>query len=151
MECIKLQTDSSDVMGKVREIIIREKYIYAQDVLQQSVFVFDKKGRFISKLAKRGEGPDEYVWMGPIYIDEKERYIDVISFPACLFISSYYGDCAHEISFNDYLVDIVLPSSYFRDGNIDRVFVDGVGKITAEDNPVIVMIKLKKELIDTFN
>ena len=360
VECIKLQTDSSDVMGKVREIIIREKYIYAQDVLQQSVFVFDKKGRFISKLAKRGEGPDEYVWMGPIYIDEEERYIDVIdkgkvpsllkrytipdfqllnessivnvscnssrrknsiyyfatqqidnvindrktnaglivwddqiqqakcifdkeiktnhssfcpniesftqnkrgelfismmydhtfyqidkdrvipvytvdfgkynmdnsignmplerkmayirgksqkvffpvltmsdenimafsyyfkkesdrffkeddfrqyikfknsdkvfhvekikndltSFPACLFISSYYGDCAHEVSFNDYLVDIVLPSSYFRDGNIDRVFVDGVGEITVEDNPVIVMIKLKKELIDSFN
>lgn len=78
VKCIKLQTDSSDVMGRIREIIIREKYIYAQDVLQQCVFVFDKEGKFVSKLAKRGEGPDEYGWMGPIYIDEEEQYIDLI-------------------------------------------------------------------------
>lgn len=360
VECIKLQTDSSDVMGKVREIIIREKYIYAQDVLQQSIFVFDKKGKFVSKLAKRGEGPDEYVWMGPIYIDEKEEYIDVIdkgpvpsllkrytipdfqllqessivhagynssrrkdsfyyfatqqidnvindrktnaglivwddrmqqvkcvfdkeietnhssfcpniesftqnrkgelfismmydhtfyqiekdrvipvytvdfgnysmdnsigdmplekqmeyikeksqqvffpvltmndenimafsyyfkkesdrffregdfrqyikfknsgkffhaekikndltSFPAHLFVCSYLGDCAHEVWYNNNLVDIVFPSSYFKDGDVDRVFVDGVGEITAEDNPIIVMVKLKKELINIVN
>lgn len=351
--CIKLQTDSLDVLGKVREIVIREKYIYAQDVLQQSVFVFDKSGKFISKLAKRGKGPDEYVWMGPIYIDEEEQYIDVIdkgpsllkrytipdfqllhessivnvscnssrrkdsfyyfatqqidnvindrktnaglitwddqmqqvkcffdkeietnhssfcpniesftqnrrgelfismmydhtfyqiekdriipvctvdfcnynidnsvgdmsleeqmnyikeksqrvffpvltmndenivafsyyfkkesdrffrkgdfrqyikfknsdkvihaekikndltSFPSHVFVSSYFGDCAHEVWYNDYLVDIVLPSSYFEDGDVDRVSVEGVGEITIEDNPVIVMIKLKKVL-----
>lgn len=355
--CIKLQTDSSDVIGKVREIIIREKYIYAQDILQQSVFVFDKNGKFISKLAKRGDGPDEYAWMGPIYIDEKELYIDVMdkgkipsllkrytipdfqlvhessmvnvscnssrrkdsfyyfatqqidnvindrktnagliawddrmqqvkcffdkeietnhssfcpniesftqnrrgelflsmmydntfyqiekdriipvytvdfgnynidnsvgdmslekqldyikgksqrvffpvlamndenimafsyyfkkesdrffregdfrqyikfknsdkvihtekikndltSFPSHLFVSSYWGDCAHEVWYNDCLVDIVLPSSYFKDGDIDRVSVKGVGEITIEDNPVIIIIKLKKEFFN---
>lgn len=80
IKCIKLQIDSSDVMGKVREIVIREKYIYAVDVSQQCIFVFDREGRFVSKLNKRGEGPGEYIWMGPVFIDENEDYIEIVEF-----------------------------------------------------------------------
>ncbi len=76
--CIKLQCDSLDVIGKAREIVIRDKYIYVQDIAQQCIFVFDKQGRFVSQLAKKGEGPDEYVWLGPFYIDEEEQSIDII-------------------------------------------------------------------------
>lgn len=356
VKCIRLQVDSTDVMGRVREIVIREKYIYAMDVSQQYVFVFDKEGKFVSKLDKRGEGPGEYLWLGPVFVDEEERYIDIIdyrgpttsklkrysnidfqfldespipdvncnsckrndsyyyfatqqlnnvvdgrktnaglfvldnqmqlksifdkeietqnssfcpniesfarndkdelfvsimydntfyklkrdsvlpvytidfgsngmdnsigekaleqqmkyieekkglaffpvlnmdneeilafsyyfkmgedrmfresdfrqyiklkqngkvfhvkniknnltSFPDRLYISSYFFDCAHEVCYKDYLVDVVLPNYYFRNKKISSVFVEGAGIIDAEDDPVIVMIKLKKELI----
>ena len=33
-----------------------------------SVLVFDKKGNFVSKLDKRGQGPEEYNTIGPPYI-----------------------------------------------------------------------------------
>lgn len=351
IKCIKLQLDSSDVMGKVREIVIREKYIYAMDVSQQCIFVFDKDGRFVSKLNKRGEGPGEYLWMGPVFIDEEEDYIEVVelkgsssrlmkysnidfiflgetpfpdvrfnsckknegyyyfstqhldnivnkketnaslivsdslgqlvtlfdkkiitngssfspniesfsrnesgelfvslmydntfyklkkdsiipvcnidfgryemdnligdesvkeqlkyiadndklaffpvlnmnndnvfsfsyyfkeeedrmfrqndfrqyikmkdsgkiyhvrkikndltAFPEYLYISSYFGGCAHEVWYKDYLVDIILPDQYFRLIGSNKVLVDSIGEITAEDNPIIIMAKLK--------
>lgn len=80
IKCIKLQLDSTDVMGKVREIVIREKYIYAMDVTQQCVFVFNKEGKFVSKLDKRGEGPGEYLWMGPVFISDDEDYVEIVEF-----------------------------------------------------------------------
>jgi hypothetical protein len=78
VKCIKLQTDSGDVMGIIREIIIKKKYIYAIDALQEVIFVFNKEGKFVSKLDKKGEGPDEYGWMGYVFIDDDEEYIEVI-------------------------------------------------------------------------
>ena len=79
IEYIKLQVNDDDIMGRVREIVIKKKYIYAIDVLQQIIFVFDKKGNFVAKLDKRGEGPDEYAFMGLVYIDDNEEYIELIN------------------------------------------------------------------------
>jgi hypothetical protein len=76
--CIKLQPAPDDVMGEVREIFIRKKYIYAVDNSQQMIFVFDKTGKFVSKLDKRGEGPNEYKYIGAVFIDDSEEYIEVI-------------------------------------------------------------------------
>jgi hypothetical protein len=78
IKCIRLQPDSSDVMGRVVNVIIRKKYIYALDVSQQMVFVFDKTGKFVTKLSKKGQGPGEYVWLGNIFVDDNEEYIEVL-------------------------------------------------------------------------
>lgn len=353
VKCIRLQVDSADVMGRVREIVIREKYIYVQDITQQCIFLFDKAGKFVSKLNKRGEGPGEYHWLGPFYINDEQtidiidkgvvpsklkkyslldfqflgessiinlsynssrrkgsyyyfatqqidnvvndektnadlivwndqmqqttslfdkkietnhssfcpnvesftqnrkgelfismmydntfyqlnkdsvkpcytvdfgtynmnnsigksslekqmKYIesnnqqaffpvltmnddnilgisyyfkeakdrffaekdfrqyiklkksnkvyhmkriknDITSFPSYMYISSYFFDCVHEVWYKDYLVDIIQPSYYFKENNVKSVFVDGVGEITSEDDPIIVMARLKEQ------
>jgi hypothetical protein len=353
IRCIRLQTDSNNIMGKVREIIIMKKYIYAIDVSQQSIFVFDKTGKYVSKLNKRGDGPDEYVFMGPVFIDANEKFIelidlkgnkssklkysnisfelvgktpfpnvscnsckrmdgyyyfatqqleniiderktnagllisdgnkikktffdkdiktnnssfspniesftinnsnelfmslmydntfykigvketlpiltvdfgkygmdnsiglkpmeeqmkyvknmsdlasfpvlnaynsdmmafsyyfkkeenrmfreedfrqylkfknndkiyhvktiknDITSFPSHVYISSYFFNCAHEVWYENYLIDIIIPNYYFSKSNTDKIFVDGVGEITAYDNPIVIMMKLKKK------
>jgi len=61
---IKLQTDPDCLMGRIRTIIIKEKYIYAFDQSQMAIFVFDMSGKYISKLDKQGNGPDEYRRLG---------------------------------------------------------------------------------------
>ncbi len=80
IKCIKLQMDSGEVMGRVREVIIKKKYIYAVDITQQAVFLFDKEGKFVSKLKKKGQGPGEYLHLGPIFINEDESYIEVVNY-----------------------------------------------------------------------
>jgi hypothetical protein len=76
--CIKLQPPSGDVMGRVIQIVIRGIYIYALDISQDMIFVFDKTGKFVSKLNKKGEGPDEYLRLGYLFIDDNEEYIEFI-------------------------------------------------------------------------
>ena len=77
---IKLQTENDDVIGRARVILIKKKFIYVQDMSQKVVFVFDKEGKFVSKLNKRGNGPGEYLFMGPIMVDDNEESLEFIDF-----------------------------------------------------------------------
>jgi hypothetical protein len=78
IKCIRLQPAADDIMGRIRDIIIRKKYIYAVDFSQEIVFVFDKTGQFVTKLNKKGQGPGEYVWLGNVFVDDNEEYMEVM-------------------------------------------------------------------------
>ena len=77
IKLIRLQTEGDDVIGNARLTIIKKKYIYVADISQATLFVFDKEGKFVSKLNKRGRGPNEYLFMGPILVDDNEEYIEL--------------------------------------------------------------------------
>jgi hypothetical protein len=76
--CIRLQPAPDDVMGRIGRVIVGKKYIYAEDFSQHMIFVFDKKGQFVSKLNRKGSGPGEYSSIGHIFIDDSEEYIEFI-------------------------------------------------------------------------
>jgi hypothetical protein len=69
---------------------------------------------------------------------------DLTQFPDRIHIGSYY--CSHETWYEGYLVDVVIPAYYFSDSETDKIFVDGIGEITADDNPIVIMMKLKENL-----
>ena len=75
---IKLQTNAESVMGRLFSLTIKDKYIYVVDKSQQILFVFDRTGKYISKLDKRGKAPDEYMHMGGVFIDDNEEYIELL-------------------------------------------------------------------------
>jgi hypothetical protein len=74
---IRLQPEANDVVGRVADMIIKKKYIYVLDASQKILFVFDKNGRFVSKLDKRGQGPDEYSVLYGAFIDDEEEYVEI--------------------------------------------------------------------------
>jgi hypothetical protein len=69
---------------------------------------------------------------------------DITDFPDYIYISSYFFTCAHDVWHEDYLVDVVLPNYYFLNKEYKEEFSKEIGVVTAEDNPIIVMMKLKK-------
>lgn len=77
---IRLETNEHSMMVNIREIIIKDRYIYAVDRNLKAVFVFDKKGNFVSKLNKHGSGPDEYGTMDQVLVDDEEEYIEVFDY-----------------------------------------------------------------------
>ncbi len=79
IQYIKLKTDSNTVIGRIHEIVIKDKYIYVQDISQGIIFVFDKTGTLKSKLDKMGRGPDEYTKLGPFFIDSNEDFVEIIN------------------------------------------------------------------------
>lgn len=75
---IKLETNTQCIMGRITQLLIKRKYIYVADVQQDMVFVFDKNGRFISRLDRKGRGEGEYNNLGYILVDESENYLEVL-------------------------------------------------------------------------
>lgn len=76
---IPLETTEECVIDRAKSLIIKDKYIYIMDVGQDIVFVFNKSGKFISKLDKKGRGPHEYSDLSGMFIDDAEKNITVIN------------------------------------------------------------------------
>jgi hypothetical protein len=131
IQCIRLQTDSSDILGRVREIIVKKRYIYAVDISQQMIFIFDKSGKFISKLSKHGQGPDEYNTMGPVFIDENEKFIEIINLSGSKTARMKYSNISFELIEAVPFPDLTYNSCkrnngfyYFAGQQLDN-FIDG--------------------------
>ena len=62
-------------------------------------------------------------------------------------MSSYFFDCAHDVYKKGYLVDIVVPEFYFN-GKDESQITKNIGKVTIDDGPIVVFIKLKEDLIN---
>ena len=82
IEIIQLNKDSKELIGVVHRIIIRDKYIYLIDKTLKQIILFDKEGNFVTKLSKYGDGPECYSFLGPVFIDSLESYIDIIDMRA---------------------------------------------------------------------
>jgi hypothetical protein len=108
---IKLQTDSNCILGRIALLIIKQKYIYVCDVGQMIIFMFDKNGKYVSKLDKRGKGPGEYWQIAGVFIDDDEKFIEVLNINGSLLKYS-------NISFN-----------LLEKRSIDRVFANSFRKI----------------------
>lgn len=67
---------------------------------------------------------------------------DISSFPKQIYISSYLFGIKHEVIFQDYLVDIILPS-FALEGK-KEIETNSLGTIKIEDNPIIALMKIKK-------
>jgi hypothetical protein len=101
---IPLETSNESLMVRVSEIIIKDTYIYAVDSEQKMVFIFDKNGKFVSKLARRGEGPDEYLSMQQVLVDDAETFITVFD---------YRGDNSRTISYDVHTLEPIVKHPLF--------------------------------------
>lgn len=68
---VKLETNDLSILGKIDDIrIIDEKYILIIDYRYHDLTLFDLNGFFISKIGKKGLGPEEYNFLKSVdYID----------------------------------------------------------------------------------
>jgi hypothetical protein len=59
---IPLQTDENCLIGGVGKVLIRDNRIYVADYYKAfALFVFDLEGKFLFKIAQRGQGSNEYI------------------------------------------------------------------------------------------
>lgn len=81
------QTDESNI-GRIERIIPYKDMYYVMSSIGFTngwVDVFDKQGKFIQKIDKRGEGPGEYVDLQDIAIDSKNNELVFMTQPKGIF------------------------------------------------------------------
>lgn len=58
-----LETTSEALLGPIEKLQITGERIYISDKNYTSLYVYDRAGNFLYKLNKRGQGPDEYLFL----------------------------------------------------------------------------------------
>ncbi|MCH7400777.1 hypothetical protein ACFOUP_12415 [Belliella kenyensis] len=68
---------------------------------------------------------------------------DVTGFPKNVYICSFSYSIKHSPTYGDYLVHVVLPEFGIKKSGQNEI--DGIGVVNKEDNPVIMLMKLKEK------
>jgi hypothetical protein len=71
LDLIPLETTPESLIGNIKKIFFSDNGIYIFDDRQNQVLRFNNKGKFISRIGNKGNGPGEYIQMQDFTIDKK--------------------------------------------------------------------------------
>lgn len=78
---VQLETDTNMLIGGIDKVILSDDRIYIMDrFVTRSLLIFDTEGRFVNKISRLGQGPEEYININDIFYDEYEETINLQSF-----------------------------------------------------------------------
>jgi len=72
---IPLETTENSLIGEIDKLYITDSLYYLLDGEQESIFVFNKEGRFRKKLQKRGRGHGEYITLDDFFVKDSLLYV----------------------------------------------------------------------------
>lgn len=100
LSMIKLETSGASIIGNINQLRIYNEMIYIYDNQNNSLLVFDLKGKYISKISASGRGPGEYELLRDFYIDEARDEIVLLGSPDKLLWYDIDGEFKREQSLN---------------------------------------------------
>lgn len=76
VELIKLETSPSSLLGNINRIEMNDSLIFISEFERLSLFT--RKGKFVSQIGSKGNGPDEYIVLSSFYIDNEKQQVTII-------------------------------------------------------------------------
>lgn len=70
IEYIPLETTDDCLIGDEFSLIVASQDIFVHHFLEKKIYRFDKSGKFLNFIGKRGQGPGEYNDVFGIYADD---------------------------------------------------------------------------------
>ncbi|MDP3445145.1 MAG: 6-bladed beta-propeller [Ignavibacteria bacterium] len=105
---IPLETKNEFLISYIDKIIISDKLIFLKNHQPPALYVFERSGKFVTKVGTRGKGPLEYNYIRSFCIDERNNQIFIYAaFPHKLLIFNYSGifdrkyECSSILTVND--------------------------------------------------
>jgi hypothetical protein len=78
-EIVPLETNDSSLIKYIDKLVLFRERMYVLDCSQNTVLIFSKKGKFVTKISRIGKGPGEYEQIMDFCIDSLENKIIVHS------------------------------------------------------------------------
>lgn len=72
---IPLETTGDSYFSNESSLFLGNDYLFVMDHAQDLILRLDKQGKLINKIARKGEGPEEYIRMGGTYISNDKIYV----------------------------------------------------------------------------
>ena len=73
---IQLETNDSLLFnGKASYLYVTSDYLFVADLKQKIILRYDKQGKFINKINRKGQGPEEYITLANIYFNDNAIYV----------------------------------------------------------------------------
>lgn len=79
IDIIPLETTDSSLLIGIDKLMLSGNDFYVFDGQRPALYVFDKSGKFIRQIAKKGDGPGEYQLIYDFTLDKQQKQIVLLS------------------------------------------------------------------------
>ena len=79
VDLIPLETSDSCLIMGIDKLMQWGNSLYVFDAQRPALYVFDKSGRFIRQIARKGNGPGEYQLIYDFTIDKRQKHVILLS------------------------------------------------------------------------
>lgn len=69
IDVVQLETNNDCLISSIHKVIFHDSKYYLLDLKFQTLFCFDSHGKFLFKIFRKGQGPEEYIHLGDFNID----------------------------------------------------------------------------------
>lgn len=139
IEYIPLETTDDCLIGKIRDIIISDSVMFILNDERSSIFIYDKNGKYLRKIMRKGDGPGEYGVINQMSYNKYRNSISISSNNLKIIEYDSYGNMKREFKTPHYITDLYCfdDGSYLlsRIQRIDKpddliLLTDTIGNIT---------------------
>lgn len=118
MEIIPLETTKASVLGNpLRKIVVNKGLFYVLDYKQDAIVVFDSQGKYLRKIDKYGNGPEEYTHLYDFGFNRFDGNLELMSAAGYINVYDSLGVVyKHTIKLPSYIRAV----SYFANMAPDR-------------------------------
>jgi hypothetical protein len=103
VEYVPLETNDRCVIGQIYTYDVTPNYILVFCGKSTAVYFFDKNGRFIAQVGRKGQGPGEYNYIDHIFTDEELQRIFIRTYnPNRLNMYDFNGEYISHLPLDDY-------------------------------------------------
>lgn len=139
---IPLETSEECLLSDELQLYYSSEYIFVGDQKIQKFYRFDKDGKFLNAIGKKGEGPEEYPMALFFYVDEKEKNVYLTSSQTqSLYRYDYSGTYKGEIKLSEtpWMIEKL-------DGNF-LVYNNGFNRIKRDAVKELLLFNPKGEVV----
>lgn len=79
IEYVNLEVTDSCLIGEITDMAISRDRMFIFDVQQQTIWIFDRDGKYLNRISRKGEGPGEYAYISQFEYDDRKNHIGVLS------------------------------------------------------------------------
>lgn len=87
IEYVPLELTDESPIANLLDICVSDEYIFIYSTRQESILQFDRQGKFLRPIAKKGNGPGEVAQITSLTIDEENRLFCVSEYFSTSFFS----------------------------------------------------------------
>lgn len=102
MFMVPLEINNSALIARINRIYMANDTLFILDTNYRSITIFNKEGKYINSIQNLGVGPKEYVDLGDICLDSKNKELLVLcTRPSKLQFYNYQGEFLREKGLGD--------------------------------------------------
>ncbi|MDO4215786.1 MAG: 6-bladed beta-propeller [Bacteroidales bacterium] len=109
---VKLESPENITIGYLVEVKADENYIYCMD-RDWSIYTFDRAGKFIGHISKRGEGPDEYALISDFIPNPEKQEIKVLNYGNNILTYTFDGKFISSLKFPENVSEVTNLGNQF--------------------------------------